>query len=64
MSYFPQNHSELVSKEDARTGFDWLRDRKQGLYDQDLRSALGKMLFGEMMPLKMWPPFRVVKLRG
>jgi len=45
-SYFPQNHSELVSKEDKRTAFDWLRDRKQGLYDQDIRSALGKMLFG------------------
>ena len=26
--------------------FTWLRERKQGLYDQEIRSALGKMLFG------------------
>ncbi len=46
MSYFPQDHSEIISKEEKRNAFDWLRDRKEGLYDQDLRSALGKMLFG------------------
>ena len=45
-SYFPQNHSELLSKNEGTTAFDWLRDRKKGLYDQDIRSALGKMLFG------------------
>src|SRR5262249_5116191 len=45
-SYFPQEHAELISKNEKRTAFDWLRDRKEGLYDQDIRSALGKMLFG------------------
>lgn len=45
-SYFPQNHSDLVSKEENHTAFDWLRSKKEGLYDQDIRSVLGKMLFG------------------
>lgn len=45
-SYFPQNHSDILSKEGGHTAFDWLRDRKKGLYDQDIRSALGKLLFG------------------
>jgi len=45
-SYFPQNHSDILSKEELNTAFDWLRGRKKGLYDQDIRSALGKMLFG------------------
>ncbi len=45
-SYFPQNHVDLISKEDKHTAFDWLREKKEGLYDQDIRSALGKMLFG------------------
>ncbi len=46
LSYFPQNHSDILSKEGDHNAFDWLRERKEGLYDQDLRSALGKMLFG------------------
>jgi ATPase subunit of ABC transporter with duplicated ATPase domains len=46
MSYFPQNHHDLIAKEEVGSAFDWLRDRKQGLYDQDIRSALGKLLFG------------------
>jgi ATPase subunit of ABC transporter with duplicated ATPase domains len=45
-SYFPQDHSDLISKEDPHNAFDWLREKKEGLYDQDIRSALGKMLFG------------------
>ncbi|MCP5469427.1 MAG: ABC-F family ATP-binding cassette domain-containing protein [Chlamydiales bacterium] len=45
-SYFPQNHSDLVSKEGSENVFDWLRCRKEGLYDQDIRGVLGKMLFG------------------
>ncbi len=45
-SYFPQNHSELVSKEEKLNAFEWLRCRKNGLYDQDIRGVLGKMLFG------------------
>ncbi|MBS0623650.1 MAG: ABC-F family ATP-binding cassette domain-containing protein [Verrucomicrobia bacterium] len=46
VSYFPQNHSDLIAKDDTSTAFDWLRERKAGLYDQDIRGVLGKMLFG------------------
>lgn len=46
LSYFPQNHSELVSKKTTINAFDWLKERRSGLYDQDIRSAMGKMLFG------------------
>lgn len=45
-SYFPQHHSEIISKSEGANVFEWLRERKKGLYDQDIRSALGKMLFG------------------
>lgn len=44
LEYFPQNHTELVEREHT-TLFEWLRTRKAGIYDQDIRSALGKMLF-------------------
>lgn len=43
--YFPQDHREVVEKNPGINLFDWLRERKKGLYDQELRSALGKMLF-------------------
>ncbi len=46
LSYFPQNHSELIDKKDTKNAFEWLRARKAGLYDQDIRSVLGKLLFG------------------
>jgi ATPase subunit of ABC transporter with duplicated ATPase domains len=46
IGYFPQNHSEIVKKSDSETAFDWLKSRKPGLYDQDVRGILGKMLFG------------------
>lgn len=44
--YMPQNHQEIVDKKLDYNAFDWLRERKQGVYDQDIRSVLGKMLFG------------------
>ncbi len=44
-SYFPQNHSEIIDKHSEETAFDWLRCRKIGLYDQDIRGVLGKVLF-------------------
>ncbi|MCB1212829.1 MAG: ABC-F family ATP-binding cassette domain-containing protein [Chlamydiia bacterium] len=44
-AYFPQDHTEVVEKKPGVNLFDWLRTRKDGCYDQDLRSALGKMLF-------------------
>lgn len=46
MSYFPQNHAELIDKKDTVTAFDWLKQRHTSIYDQEIRSALGKMLFG------------------
>lgn len=46
ISYFPQNHAEIVDKKSDRTVFEWLKERKQGIYDQEIRSVLGKMLFG------------------
>ncbi len=45
-SYFPQNHQDLVDRADTANIFEWLRERKTGLYDQDIRGALGKLLFG------------------
>ena len=45
LSYFPQNHSEVVDKKTESTSFDWLKERKPGIYDQEIRSVLGKMLF-------------------
>lgn len=46
ISYFPQNHSEIVIKKDGQTAFDWLKERRPGIYDQDIRSVMGKLLFG------------------
>lgn len=45
IGYFPQNHSEVVDKKSTMTAFEWLKKRKEGVYDQDVRSVLGKMLF-------------------
>lgn len=46
LSYFPQNHTELIDKKTTKTAFEWLKERRQGIYDQEIRSVLGKMLFG------------------
>lgn len=46
ISYFPQNHAEVINKTGNKTSFDWLRERRPGIYDQDIRSVMGKMLFG------------------
>jgi ATPase subunit of ABC transporter with duplicated ATPase domains len=43
--YFPQIHSDLIDKNDQSTAFDWLRSRKDGIYDQEIRSSMGKLLF-------------------
>ncbi|MBF8263502.1 MAG: ybiT [Parachlamydiales bacterium] len=43
--YFPQNHSEVVDKKSTISAFDWLKQKKESVYDQDVRSVLGKMLF-------------------
>jgi len=46
ISYFPQNHHELVDNKTDDQAFDWLKTRKTGIYDQEIRGVLGKMLFG------------------
>lgn len=46
IGYFPQNHAEIIDKKEAISAFDWLKSKKPGVYDQDIRSILGKMLFG------------------
>lgn len=45
ISYFPQNHADLVDKKCTDTSFEWLKVRRPAIYDQDVRSAMGKMLF-------------------
>jgi ATPase subunit of ABC transporter with duplicated ATPase domains len=45
IGYFPQNHSDIIDKKSNLTAFEWLKTRKEGVYDQDIRSVLGKMLF-------------------
>jgi ATPase subunit of ABC transporter with duplicated ATPase domains len=44
--YFPQNHTEIIDKGQTISAFDWLKERRDSTYDQEIRSALGKMLFG------------------
>lgn len=44
--YFPQNHAEIVEKTGTKNAFDWLKERRPGIYDQDIRSVMGKLLFG------------------
>ncbi len=46
VAYFPQNHTDIIDKCSQETLFDWLKKRKNGIYDQEIRSVLGKMLFG------------------
>ena len=45
IGYFPQNHQDIIDTSSSITIFDWLKAKKAGVYDQDIRSILGKMLF-------------------
>jgi ATPase subunit of ABC transporter with duplicated ATPase domains len=45
LSYFPQNHGDVVDKHSSTSLFDWLKGQKAGVYDQEIRAILGKMLF-------------------
>ena len=45
IGYFPQNHSESLDTKSSESAFDWLKSQQSGLYDQDVRGALGRMLF-------------------
>lgn len=46
VGYFPQNHTETIDKKVSDNAFDWLKERRPGIYDQEIRSAMGKLLFG------------------
>jgi ATPase subunit of ABC transporter with duplicated ATPase domains len=46
IGYFPQNHSDVLEKKPGVTLFDWLKSRREKIYDQEIRGILGKMLFG------------------
>jgi ATPase subunit of ABC transporter with duplicated ATPase domains len=46
LSYFPQGHEEVIPKQSQIALFDWLKGQKSGVYDQEVRAVLGKMLFG------------------
>ena len=46
LTYFPQNHHEIVDKSSLNNSFDWLKERRPGIYDQEIRGVMGKMLFG------------------
>lgn len=46
ISYFPQNHGDVVNKKGEENAFDWLKERRSGVYDQEIRGVMGKMLFG------------------
>ncbi|MEM7175295.1 MAG: ABC-F family ATP-binding cassette domain-containing protein [Chlamydiota bacterium] len=45
VGYFPQNHTEIVDKSQTVNAFDWLKTAEPNAYDQEVRSAMGKMLF-------------------
>lgn len=45
IGYFPQNHKDVLEKYKHLTLFEYLKMQKQGIYDQEIRSYLGKMLF-------------------
>lgn len=45
IGYFPQDHAEVLNPSRGQTAFDWLRESSSNVYDQEMRSALGKMLF-------------------
>lgn len=44
-AYFPQNHEEIIDKTSTMSAFEWLKEKQGTVYDQDVRGALGKMLF-------------------
>lgn len=46
VSYFPQNHQDILEKKGTKTGFEWLKEQRPNIYDQEIRGAMGKMLFG------------------
>jgi len=46
VAYFPQTHQDVIDKNTDLNAFEWLKSRREGVYDQDVRGVMGKMLFG------------------
>lgn len=60
IGYFPQTHTEIIDKNQCKlNAFEWLKECRTGLYEQEIRAALGKMLFSGDDAFKM-----VSKLSG
>ena len=59
LGYFPQNHEDVVDKSSDVGMVDWLRPKREGLHEQEVRSVLGKLLFSGHEGLK-----EICKLSG
>ncbi len=44
-SYFPQNHADVIVKSEKITSFEWLKKLRPTVYEQEIRGAMGKLLF-------------------
>ncbi len=45
IGYFAQDHQDILDKSQDISAFEWLKEKKVGIYDQEIRSILGRMLF-------------------
>ncbi len=45
LGYFPQNHQDIIDKGSSISLFDYLKEASPNLFDEKVRSILGKMLF-------------------
>ena len=45
VGYMPENHEELISKDDPRTAFEWLYQWNPKASVEEIRGLLGRMLF-------------------
>ncbi len=45
IGYFPQNHLDILEKNSNTTLIDWLKTKKAGVLEQEIRGVLGKLLF-------------------
>ena len=52
LGYFPQNHGDMVDKKMPINLVSWLKTQKSSVHEQDIRSALGKLLFSGDEALK------------
>lgn len=45
IGYFPQNHQDVLEKNTSTNLIDWLKTKKVGVLEQEIRGVLGKLLF-------------------